>query len=353
MELNLTIGEIVEARYEQQSYKSKIQDVINDEEFIIDCPIDTNGSLILLRENEKISIDVLRKEDDQKVFYLRFKVLILERIKDNNQPLIKVKKISDVEKIQRRAFFRINYDTEVLLYEKKGSILSSFDVEKAVNARLIDISANGLKILSDKNVEINKTAMLDFEIEGLHIRTEALNVFSEFKKDIDKYDVRMKFIDLGSDLEKQLVRILSKIEAEQIKNSNNKIYEESREKQRLKENGMEEVISKNKDLEIIQPLKLLSYILIITGFIFYFLSIPQDKAYMFDAIFNVERKPQSVNYNMLRASMIISIIEVAVSILSINICKKYLKINKNFISFFIIMFMLSISLFIISITSIV
>lgn len=139
----------IEILYEEQVYKSRIQD-ITDKQLSISIPI-KDGDFIPIIIGE--GFEVLYYEE-QNVY--KFDGVVIGRITENNVPQLIIKYPGEIKKIQRREFFRVEviYYIQYLNIGKKiddDEKLKILDTKNGNKGILLDISGGGLKLkLRDK-----------------------------------------------------------------------------------------------------------------------------------------------------------------------------------------------------------
>jgi len=193
--------EISKVEYPSNRYVSQVLDVINDEEYIISGPI-RRSTLIYMKENTVIEILYFKKEIGKFVF----KALITG-IWEKGLYKLRIKKISDIIKIQERNFFRLPISLEVhTKYEVKNK---NEEIIIEETCKTGDISGGGMKLFSNYNYKKNAQLLLTFTINDLE-----LNVLGEVVRasEIDsndfKYEIGLKFIGIDNSQRDAIIRYI-------------------------------------------------------------------------------------------------------------------------------------------------
>jgi len=172
-------------------YVSKIADV-KDEYFYIFTPI-KEGVYVTFFIDAIIRVDKVMLDG-----VWMFDAVVEERFKEPEY-MIKVKQISDYQKIQRRMFYRlpINLEVFVKLYEEKNngnnsaaSALDGFTEGRIVSGLTKDLSGGGVCFLTREEVDINDVMwiMIPIEDEYLILKAQILR-----KNRIDHYHYRFLY----------------------------------------------------------------------------------------------------------------------------------------------------------------
>lgn len=218
----------------QESYtlSSFVYEVVNDERLIISNPIH-EGHLYAMERRYGY---YFRFYIENQGMYL-FKGRMIERLLYDNLPSVSIELDSEIKRIQRRKFYRVNFKSKgFFLIEKKFSdqeiarkklLLTTkykndkdFIVEEVIEEKFpfesLDLSGGGIRVLT----------RITFETGEL-IKGEVLlnNVWNKFKgevmrvqkKDDNHMEVGIKFIDLDSATQSRIVSYVFEIERNLIK----------------------------------------------------------------------------------------------------------------------------------------
>jgi c-di-GMP-binding flagellar brake protein YcgR len=218
----------------QESYtlSSFVYEVVNDERLIISNPIH-EGYLYAMERRYGY---YFRFYIENQGMYL-FKGRMIERLLYDNLPSVSIELESEIKRIQRRKFYRVNFKSKgFFLIEKKFSdqeiarrklLLTTkyknekdLMVEEVVEEKFpfesLDLSGGGIRVLTRSTFE-----------KGELIKGEVLlnNVWNKFKgevmrvqkKDDNHMEVGIKFIDLDSATQSRIVSYVFEIERNLIK----------------------------------------------------------------------------------------------------------------------------------------
>lgn len=191
----------------KKTYPSQILDILDDDIFVVSGPMYKRG-VVLLHKGEIIEVSYMVENKGK--YY--FKAKVLERC-DKRIYKIKLKKVSDIKRVQLRNYYRFDLDLPV---EKDFAI--EIDGKKEViteNCRTKNISGGGLKLYSNFHHRIGDRVVCSFYInnhkiviKGEVVRIEEVDVFYY------KYGLGIKFIGLKEKDRDRIIRFIFQKERE-------------------------------------------------------------------------------------------------------------------------------------------
>lgn len=209
-----------------------VYDVINDQRIVVSHPIHQGQLYVLSRNNQYY----FRFFIENHGMFL-FKGVVEGRMNFDNLPSIVVSLASEIKKVQRRKFFRVNFfSTGHFIFEntltedeikkrtailekkypgKKDIVVEDIEIIKEPFETL-DLSGGGIKVNSRKSYELGdqlngtfKLAAVWVDFKGEVIRVE--------KKDQRSYHISLKFLELDSATQSRIVSYVFEIERNLIK----------------------------------------------------------------------------------------------------------------------------------------
>ena len=217
---------------ESITLKCFVYEVSNDSQIILSNPV-SEGRLYPL---EKSYVYYFRFYIENLGMYL-FKGALKERITYDNLPSVVVKLASDIKKVQRRKFFRVGLMSQGnLFFEKqlsedeiarmKQKMLAKYKNEKdilidevaieKVPFDTLDLSGGGLKILIKESFDLGEFLEGEFKISGDWVKFKG-EVTRNEKKDDNRYEVGIKFLELDANTQSKVVAYVFEIERNLIK----------------------------------------------------------------------------------------------------------------------------------------
>lgn len=331
---NFKIGDLCEVSSEKGIYMSKVQDVIDDTHYFIDFP-SKDGSLEFFHEGDRFSLSVLRSDETGNTSSYKFDALVIGRkiLNDNIRiPVLNVKRLSEIEKTQRRNFFRLSYDSPALIEISDESKQLSVQHD----ATIVDISGGGLKLKTEKRLPSQNGKVL-FTLLDLELAIDAEFIGTDFIHDKGHYLTRYKYLDIPNELQEKIVNRLTKIQTEQLKNSMSR-YESQRNASIMSEDINQRLDEEAKNISQMSKLKVLCVILAFLTIIFYLFTLP-SASYPLDKFFKVGPRVSIVSqfyvYTIISATAGL----ILTSLGFIWVSAKNLKASAN--GFFIINFILN------------
>lgn len=193
------------------SFVSEYEWAEDDKTFYILAPIH-EGVIYPVHSDSRMNIYFTQQEDLFKV-----KAKVEGRDSKDNIPLLKVKVLSEFEKMQRRQFFR--FDSSVPVIYRTGSWLVQQNNKKAPmeNAITKDLSGGGLCLLTVEPLEGHSLIECEVKLEekrAIKVVGKVVRVAKVTDQGVYKYEIGVNFIKIEN---KDREAIISYIFQEQRK----------------------------------------------------------------------------------------------------------------------------------------
>lgn len=217
---------------EAYSLNSKVVDIIDEVTFKLTMPM-----------NKTVTIPLEIGEETYMYFYTAYGILaartvVSERFFEGSLALIVVKLVTELEKSQRRQFYRLQCSIKagfhILTEEEKNGLGEFIGDSKAVREErsnyidsiatstnlwneciVIDLSGGGVKFLYERDIPKQELVILGVELKlGEDVKEFYLlvKVVSSFRKLSDsaltKYEIRTKFVGLREIIRDTIVRFV-------------------------------------------------------------------------------------------------------------------------------------------------
>jgi len=172
----------------QGSYNSKVSDITEEEIKVM--AIYERERLVPVSKGQEVN---LLYEGDSAFYSLTTK--ILERMKDPIPSLV-LKNTDQIERIQRRSYFRLKVNKDINYYvikehkDEKGQP----DFKKTT---AIDLSGGGLKMVLNEDLKINDRLLFDLQIDELDKLIEGKIVRIKYNTDGYSKTAGVEFVDMG------------------------------------------------------------------------------------------------------------------------------------------------------------
>lgn len=209
-----------------------VYDVIDDEKIIISHPLHQGGLYPMSRNSEYYFRFFL-----ENMGMFLFKGTVYGRMTYDNLPSVVVNLASEIKKIQRRKFFRVNFHSEgyftfrVELSEeevekKRQEMQKKFKnikdivvediIEEKVKFQALDLSGGGMKVLTGVEFQMAENLQGAFKIASAWVNFKGEVVRSE-KKDAKTFEISIKFLDLDANTQSKIVSYVFEAERNLIK----------------------------------------------------------------------------------------------------------------------------------------
>ncbi len=189
---NLSINQNVEVVISegpyQGSYNSKVSDLVEDKIKVM--AIYKREELIPLRKGEEVQL----LYEGESAFY-SLKTEILDRGKDPIPTLI-LKKTDDINRIQRRKYFRLQVNKKIK-YKSLKDIEDENKEAKFKKTTAIDLSGGGLLMVLKEDLNLKDKLLFNLNIENLDKLIKGRIVRIKHNKDGYSKTAGIEFIEIG------------------------------------------------------------------------------------------------------------------------------------------------------------
>lgn len=160
------------------------------------------GALLRIRENSRVGVTVFVND---KVY--RARGVAGGNYKIGNFNFADIQITSDIERIERRNYFRLSIKKDVRIMKK--------DTEEVVEARTLDISAGGTQLTSREDFYIGENILVEIDLNGdyLELDGEVVNVIRDISEPEHRYGI--KFEELGEKVEDRIMRYIFEVQLEE------------------------------------------------------------------------------------------------------------------------------------------
>ena len=215
---------------EVDTLSSKVIDIIDETTFKMTMPM-----------NKTITIPLEIGEESYMYFYTAYGILaaratVSDRFFEGSFAVMVVKLITELEKSQRRQFYRLQCSltarVHILTEEEKKGLKDFIGESRVVLANksryidmiaessnsweeciVIDLSGGGVKYLSNKERQKNELVILGIELKtGEEVKEHfmLMNIISTFRRTVEsaKFEIRTKFLGLRETAREAIVRFV-------------------------------------------------------------------------------------------------------------------------------------------------
>lgn len=216
---NINTGDTVEISLKleegksSKTYSTKVETINGKDEILLHVPY-SQGQLIKLPLSNKYTMLFITKNG-----MFRFDASISGYTTIDNFRYIICSLLSDGRKIQRRQYFRYNYDTDFKLYQYINNKLAR---EKLLEGRLINIGGGGIKFCSNTSLEINDTiqTVLVLNNEFIIVDTKILSIIPAANNTSSfAYQYRAEFVNMEDANREKIIQFIFNEQRKKLKKS--------------------------------------------------------------------------------------------------------------------------------------
>ncbi len=214
--------ELFNPKTEQEiKLKTILERSAEDEYFLLHSPIH-EGRIFLIQNETKLKLFFSSSgADTDKCQVYSFSGKVIARKMVDNIPMLVVQRESEIEKVERRDYYRLHCVKEMQV--------SLAELKTKIDILTVDISIGGIRFLSDhkfkKNQKLKAYVCLD---DQEVIELKAMVIDSELSADSSyDYQTRIKFADISGEDRSYLVKHINAIQADHIKKEASETYEKN------------------------------------------------------------------------------------------------------------------------------
>ncbi|RXV59911.1 hypothetical protein DWB64_13430 [Fusibacter sp. A1] len=222
--LKFNTGDTVELQLDKHDpsskYRTVIESVEGDKVFEVFAPIHS-GKVVLIGNGNIITVvfSQLNKATSRYEIF-SFKARLESKENREGVALIKLLRISDFKKTQRRDFYRLNFVKEM-------ELSTSLDGTGKIEVLSRDISAGGMRCVTTKRVKPGEKVIIHIVLvpkEPIDIIADVVSC-DNMPDSMLRYDLRLRFNNLSKSQQTKLIRQINGVQAEYLKKLANKDYE--------------------------------------------------------------------------------------------------------------------------------
>lgn len=190
---------------ENHEFVSQVEDVINENEFVISLPLYKSNTL-RLNVGDRIKITFTHDHG----LYV-FEGETVKEIVEGDLLLYRIRVISEIQRIQRREYFRVTTNVPIVYqYVSHSGEVYGQGITK-------DLSGGGVKFVCSEKLHVGDiiNIYINFE-EEIEINTMGKVIRCD-KTEAEKYEVSLNFINLDFAQRESLIKYIFKIQRENLR----------------------------------------------------------------------------------------------------------------------------------------
>lgn len=187
---------------EENEFVTRIEKIESDAVTVL-SPI-CKGAILRIPTNSRVVIIVFTGD---KVY--KAKGIAVDNFKEGNFHLSKIEIKSEVERFERRNYYR--------LCVKKPVRIMKTDSEDIVEGESIDISGGGMQLRSEEKLYKGQKLLVELEVDGdfLELDGEVVSIMQGIASGDEKYGI--KFLELGDKVVDKIVSYIFSIQRDRIR----------------------------------------------------------------------------------------------------------------------------------------
>lgn len=214
MDTELVVNSRVEILKDDKAFKSIIQDT-NEENISISLPV-RDGIYMTPQVGDELEVIYY---DSTHVY--KFNSRVIARKKEMNVPLLIIDKPTNIIKIQRRKFVRINIRYSIK-YRKLSNKTDINEVKKGKSEEinclgvLIDLSGGGFRLKTSETLYLNDIVVANMPLDEENVKIFGEVVRKERSEDREFY-YGINFIEMDEKTRDKIIQTIFKIMRKQMK----------------------------------------------------------------------------------------------------------------------------------------
>ncbi len=229
MEHRFIVGESIELELQgtkpgqQDTAKTLVEETFEDGSLLVHAPI-KSGKIVILQPQQHVNVLFSKYDEGHDRFEVyRFKAIVESRKLVDDIAMLTLHKVSGIEKVQRRDFFRLNYVKEM-------KVILSENAEQ-ISTLSKDISLGGMRFVANyalaKDTQI--ICLVNFEeVESVSVNAVVLDS-KLLTGTLSQYEIRVQFINTSREVKKIIVKNINDIQTKYLKKQLNYHHEEQLE----------------------------------------------------------------------------------------------------------------------------
>lgn len=219
-EIHLKMGQLIElelakSKYEIIQFRTLVEDAVGDDEFTLLAPM-YRGAPYPFHNEEILDFIFTVHDADNRAQAYTFRVKPVERYHRENITYLKVQRISDIVKLQRRGFYRLNYVVEMNyeILRDEGDI-DTHDLKTLLTR---DVSAGGFCGIVSQPMSEGTLIRIHLVLGKEPILLKAKVIHAQrFEDSRIRSEIRCEYVGLTSKETAHLIQEINTMQSEYIR----------------------------------------------------------------------------------------------------------------------------------------
>ena len=198
-------------------YVCQVCDIIDDTKIKVTMPIES-GHVVAVSLNTKLDACFYTTKG---LYHGR--VVVVDRMKEENIHVMIVELQYELEKFQRRQYYRLSCtmeleyrqveEEELKAFEKDNEVPSQRDLKLLKSGVALDFSGGGIRFVSDEHHEMGEHLFVKLRIAyedtyKVYVLVGRVIASSEVKNNRMKYETRIEFVGVSSKIREEIIKYI-------------------------------------------------------------------------------------------------------------------------------------------------
>ncbi len=207
-----------EGRVDSRVYSSQVFDIIDEDRLKVGVPI-VGGRVLLIPQNAKIDICFFTSKG-----LYQGRAVVVDRFKEGNIFVMVIEMITELQKYQRRQFFRLNCTMDIMFrqltqeeqaeFNQEGKVSTAVSEDGLYNkATALDISGGGIRFLTTKCLNKDEIIFVNLHIgygdvvRNYNLAGKVLEI-AVAKNKKDYYECRIEYCNMSGETREQIIKYI-------------------------------------------------------------------------------------------------------------------------------------------------
>ncbi len=204
-------------REDKKVYVSQVFDIIDEDRLKVAVPI-VNGRVLMVPQNVRIDVCFFTAKG-----LYQGRAIVVDRFKEENIYVMVIEMLSELQKYQRRQYFRLNCTMDIMFrklseeelaqFNQEGKVKTDVDTGVYFKATALDISGGGIRFLTERAVSKDEIIFVNLQIaygetEKKYILAgKVLEVYpSKNRKEYS--EVRVEYCNMSGEIREQIIKYI-------------------------------------------------------------------------------------------------------------------------------------------------
>jgi len=205
-------------REDKNVYVSQVHDIIDEDRLKIGVPI-VGGRVLMIPQNVRIDVCFYTSRG-----LFQGRAIVVDRFKEDNIFVMVIEMISELQKYQRRQYFRLNCTMDIMFRKLNDEELAEFNTEGKVSTQIspdylynkataLDISGGGIRFLTEKPLNKDDIIFVNLnivygEVERKYNLAGKVLEVSQAKNRSNFNECRVEYCNMSGEIREQIIKYI-------------------------------------------------------------------------------------------------------------------------------------------------